>query len=238
MVDKAVYLTIYELYFLLIQRDLHGLVIFEEIKDCIPDNQEMAQGVLSLMERGILMASEDGCYHLSEDMETVLDILDEAKSTYVINGYLQSCPMQCFYFSGSLCLVLQMDDFREGFVRVEVLDKTDAVHGLLDYEFMPDLRPVPDDMEMMPGEPEEFPEGMPAVCLPDMEIEDLLSDESVVMVVDQYLKNSIYRNTILPDRRAGVLSVEGTCFLTVSTGREVNAEMFSDESFFNIFVEA
>lgn len=229
MGGKAIYLTLGELYFLLTQRNLQGLAVFEEIKGYIPEEQEIVQGVLSLTEKGILAISNEGSYHLSETIKTALDILEQAESAFVINGYLLSCPMQCCYFKNGLCLILQMDDFRENSVRIELLDRDDAVTGFLDYEFMPDADivqcemsdvSVPDDMDMT------------AMQMSAMEIEELLSDEAVLLVVERY-----FRNFTSPVRRAVVFSEQERYYLAVNTGRGLAVELFSQEAFSGLFAE-
>lgn len=229
MVGKAIYLTLGELYFLLTQRNLQGLAVFEEIKRYIPEEQEMVQGVLSLTEKGILAISNEGNYYLAEMIKTALDILEQAESTFVINGYLLSCPMQCCYFKNDLCLILQMDDFRENFVRIELLERDDAVIGFLDYEFMPDLDIVQYEMGDA-SVPEDI--DITNMQLLTMEIEELLSDEAVLLVVDRYLRNFTF-----PFQRAVVFSDQERYYLAVSTGKDMVIELFRQEAFTGLFVE-
>lgn len=226
MVSKAVYLTIYEFYFLLIQQNIQGLILFEEIAEYVPEQHELAEGVLSLIRRGILIPCGDSCYHLSDEMKTVMNILNDARSTYVVNGQLLSCPMQCFYFMNDLCLILQMDDFREEMIRIEVSERQSAVDGLLDYEFMPDA--VIFQLESEDGLADcDMEQEMISV-----EIEKLLSDESVMLVVDRYMRNSVE-----PESRTVVYSREEKYFMTVAARKEVRTEFFKTESLYNIFVE-
>lgn len=229
MVGKAIYLTLCELYFLLTQRNLQGLVVFEEIKGYIPEEHEIAQGVLSLVGKGILTVSEEGSYQLSETMKMMLDTLEQAKSTFVINGYLLSCPMQCCYFRNDLCLVLQMDDFRESFVRIELLEREDAVTGFLDYEFMPDLDKVQYEVEDSSAFSDMDTIDMQ---LPALEIEKLLSDEAVLLVADRYARNSTF-----PAQRAVVFSEEEKYYMAVGTGRDMTIKTFGQEEFTKFFVE-
>lgn len=228
MGNKAIYLTVCEFYFLLIQRELDGLVIFEELTEYETDDRKMAQGFFSLVEKGILTADGEGCYHLSEYMRTVIDILEGAVGTFVIKGYLSSCPVQCLYFSSGLCLTVQMDDFRKDIARIEVQDQKDAVNGLLSYEFMPETdsfgyeageEPAPDDMETL----------MQLINRTDTE---LLSDESVLMIADWYLRGSA-----VPDKRVILSSIEERYFVIITAGGEMRAERFDSGMFASLFME-
>ncbi len=226
MIDKAVYLTVYEFYILLTRGNPHGLVMFEEIQGYIPDREEIAQGVLSLLEKNYLETVDNDAFCLTKDVQTVLDIMDKAKSTFVISGHLSSCPMQCLYFSGGLCLILQMDDFRDGYVRIEVQDSAETVNGLLDYDFM---------LDMGENQTEDEFESKDTIAMkqfePDMDIETVLSDEEVMLIVDQYPR---YSNC--PVRRAVIYSDEERYFLSVCGNGERETEMFRNESFSNLFV--
>lgn len=227
MANQAFYLTVTEFYILLTQANIQGLILFEEIKEAAQQVQDMAQSVLSLVEKDILTAAEDGRYLLSQYMKTVLDILEGAESTYVINGYLSSCPMQCFYFGGGLCLILQMDDFREGILRIELLDKTEAVEGLLSYEFMLDVEMFCHDARKWDNS-----DDVSVMMINSRADMDLLFDESVMMVIDCYLRNSV-----VPDQRAIVFSREERYFLAVSTDSQMQAGLFDKALFTNIFLE-
>lgn len=226
--NKAIYLTLAEFYILLAQRKFLGLVIFEEIKKYTPNIQDIAQGMFSLTEKGILIAAEDKCYHMSQYVKTVLDILEEAKSTFVVNGCLSCIPMQCLYFGREKCLLLQMDDFRDGIIRIELTDRPGAINGFLECEFMPDadiLRCESEESDVMDGIElaEEYLNRTNT---------DLLYDEAVLMIVERYLVNSS-----VPDKRAIVFSAEGNYFLAVATDEEKHVGMFETEAFFNLFLE-
>lgn len=233
---------VYEFYVLLLQGNLQGLAMFEEIQGCIPEKEEIAQGVLSLVDKNFLQISDDNAYSLTQEAKTILDILERAKSTFVINGQLSGCPMQCLYFSANLCLTLQMDDFRDGYVRIEVQDKTDAVNGLMDYEFMPDMdrirknagdSPFFDHMEM----DGDKPQGADAIVMkkfePDMDIENMLSEEEVMLIVDRYPRYADF-----PAKRAVIYSAEERYLLSVCENGESETEIFCMEAFSNLFVEA
>ena len=227
-VNKAIYLSVCEFYVLLMQQNIQGIAVFEEIRNDTPDEQELAQGVISLMEKKLLTASGNNSYQLSEEIETMLDILEKTKSTFVINGYLSSCPMQCCYFYANLCLILQMDDHREDFVRIEILDKSEAINGFLAYEFMPDTDVFLYEIE---EEPDMGSKGeLSALCLPESAVEDLLSDESVMMVIDRYARDST-----VPDQRAVVCAIKEKDRFVVCTGRELHTEMFCSEAFTRFF---
>lgn len=226
MVNKAVYLTICEFYFLLIQQNIQGLILFEEIAKYVPEQRELAEGALSLMRKGVLIPCGDSCYHLSDEMKTVMNILNDARSTYVVNGQLLSCPMQCFYFMKDLCLILQMDDFREGMIRIEVSERQSAVDGLLDYEFMPDAA-----IFQLESEEELEDCGMEQEMI-SAAIEKLLSDESVMLVVDRYVRNSVE-----PDSMTVVYSREEKYFMTVAARKEVHTALFKTELLYNLFLE-
>lgn len=229
-------MTIAEFYLLLMQRDLQGLVIFEKIREYMAGEGEMAQSVLSLAEKGLLRVSEDGSYCLSEGIKGMLDILEKAGGTFVINGYLLSCPTQCFYFHGGRCLILQMDDFREGFVRLEETAWRDAVLGLADYEFMP-----------------EETEGSGKCLASDMkkdfkaysfkeDAESVLADRSVLLLADWFPKNAegvdIRVAVMLTEEKMSAeekMSVEERAYLVAGSGGKIFVEGYSAEAFLETF---
>lgn len=228
MGHQAFFFSICEFYFLLLQSSSQGLTLFEEIKNYMPTDSDIAEGVISLTEKGILTAV-DGHYRLAQEIKDALKILSGAKASYIVHGHLSGCPVQCLYFDKDQVLSLEMDEVRKSVVRLEVMDKCTAVSGLMEYEFMPEeslMEPDEDTWGFMLGVFEN--------SFWNMEVEELLGNESVLLVIDRFLRGSETHSW-----RAAVVYRETNVFLCTFSDDDRKTELYSykRDNFMKLFME-
>ncbi|MCR4891174.1 MAG: hypothetical protein K5989_03180 [Lachnospiraceae bacterium] len=135
---KAYYLTIPEFCLLCLKRDLEGLVIFDEISNYIPREEDLLQAMVALSERQFLIPRSDGGYDPNTDISLILDILVKSAGTYILRGHMSEIPMTCLYKGKDFSLAVQIDEKRMGYVRFELSKWDELVSSILEYDFMPD----------------------------------------------------------------------------------------------------
>ena len=206
--NKAYYLTICECMCLLLQGKAEGLKIFDEISAYLPSEKEMAEAVMSL-NNGELIHAEDGHYKPNSQVREFLEILGNTDSTYVINGHLSACAMECIYLYNGRGVSLRMDEHRKNYVRIEIEDLEEIVENLSENEFMPNLQDSlgkNNDISNASG---------PVLSFRERSLQELLKKHSVYMIIDRYKR---YDGDV--SKRFVIASENGLDFFVACYGNE------------------
>lgn len=239
MTNKALYFTVPEIFFLIMQRELQGLILFNEIASYVPNDRDMAYAVVSLIGKGILKPAGSHGYQLSNEVLFVLKILENTNGVFIEQGYLLNSPMQCFYFYEGFALTVQMDALRNGYVRTELMQDEEAIKELTDYDFMPaadDFGEGQEDGQGSFGKGDAFHKLVGAEgdhFLPfESNAEELLQNASCLMVIDWMPKGAQ-----VSEGRISVQVWEGKEYIVVNTKKGAYVEGYLPERFVRVFME-
>lgn len=230
MMNKAFYLTICECYFLLMQRNLKGIIFFKEISEYMPNNQSIASAVISLINKDILRTLDGKSYVLAEELNIALDVVENAQATFIEQGYRAASPMRCMYFFQKLALTIQMDDLHKGYVRIELLSDEDAVRELSDYDFMPDIHGY--EVQEYDALDEDVLKELKHLVF-GRTMGECLKEKAILMAIER-----IPKGMQILDMRIFIIAWDGRDFLVVDTKESMDVKRYSLKRFVDTLMEA
>lgn len=136
--SKAVLLSIHELLLLLYKREISGIVFPEEISEASADEAQLKNAMKDLINDGYLVPGDDGSYHISEEMDEILNTMRDASCTYVVMGDHMKLNVRYVYRYNNDGVELTMDQRRPGWVKLLSGQVEDILKNVTEYDFMPE----------------------------------------------------------------------------------------------------
>lgn len=133
--NRAIYFSMCELYVLIQSCHISEIFIFKEILEQDPSQEEISKAVIGLTNRGFLQGGGN-CFRMTEELRTIMDTLKYAEKTAQFRGQMMSIPQQILYFYEDRIVSLEMDEMREGYVRIARLSLDSLVEQILEYDFL------------------------------------------------------------------------------------------------------
>ncbi len=220
MDDKAIYLSLTELFLIFLQKDFSGLLVFEEMRNLSPTDEELSRAVCSLVEKKVLRSGDNDTFHFCGYMKDVLDIIEYSNFAVTVYGRLSSIPMQCLFFRDGEVVSMEMDEIRPGNIRISHKTEEQLVSEICSYEFLP------------VGEGTDYEEEIPCDSRDEneKEISQMLGDSSVLLIYERYPRNSIEA-----EGRFSIVTRDDGDYILIRDGDSRRAIPYGKDRFENAF---
>ena len=176
--NRAIYLSLQQLYIILYQRKAGNLILPRELEERAIDRTAANEALAGMVSDRVLVFGQDGELTLTDEVKREIDLMEAASRVYVLGGrYL---PLQYLYRQGDEALILNVDSTNPDMVRLQTIETRTFFEDICDYEFMPS------DEQLQIEEPAPI-EDM------DEDITELVNKSNILFVMDVYVSGNAKR---------------------------------------------